>query len=699
MCQLDSKGLNLEEEIDSVPNADEPVKIWNKLSTWILFFLALLLPLIVNPFGTDPAVLPKLVFLRLVTLALVVLWILDSIFKWELSFRKTFLDKSILAVASIVLISTLLSVHLPTSLYGEYTGVSYEGLLIIFNYILLFWLVVNIFDSEKRVNLIAAGLLAGMFLVSVYGILQHFGLTLFKLSLSQTDPTRVNATFNNAVFLGSYLSLLTPLSFSLLLDSDYRKLRFWLLILVTLASLICLFFTRTFSAFLGVGFAAIFVIAFNFGAIRKSRASQVLIIFFITIFLLAIFVQAGTLKDKLTSFSGVASRTDEGSRTLMWKATLPMIKDYPLLGVGPDCYGLVYPKYRPANWIKLDPTRYFINKPENEILYTASTLGLLGLASFIWLFITLFWNCWNALKKGFKKETAVGSRVLLIGLLGGILAYLIQLQFSCTEPSATPFLWILIGLALVNTDLGLERENKMQISLKLPKKWEPNLVIKQLIAVVAGLLLVSISSRIIYPLLANIHLKNALDYEATSSWKSAFKEYDKALTYIQDEDYFVYPGQTYLKLAQDTRRFSYANSAISKFEEAIKINPSEGYLYYQLGKAYLVGGCIRNSQGYLEQAAKELGQALELDPYYPPTLVELGKALFYQGKVEQATKWWEEAIKIDSRIVEAYLYLGWAYRQQGMKLKAIKAYRKALELEPGNSVAQKALDELMRKTY
>jgi len=90
---------------------------------------------------------------------------------------------------------------------------------------------------------------------------------------------------------------------------------------------------------------------------------------------------------------------------------------------------------------------------------------------------------------------------------------------------------------------------------------------------------------------------------------------------------------------------------------------------------------------------------LELDLYYPPTLVELGKAFFYQGKVEQAIKWWEESVKIDSRIVEAYLYLGWAYRQQGLKLKAIKAYGKALEHEPGNPIAQKALDELMRKNF
>jgi len=79
----------------------------NKLSTWVLSLLALLLPLIVNPFGIDSTVLPKLIFLRLITLALVILWILDSIFKWELSFRKTFLDKSVLAVASIVLFSTL----------------------------------------------------------------------------------------------------------------------------------------------------------------------------------------------------------------------------------------------------------------------------------------------------------------------------------------------------------------------------------------------------------------------------------------------------------------------------------------------------------------------------------------------------------------------------------------------------------------
>jgi hypothetical protein len=34
-----------------------------------------------------------------------------------------------------------------------------------------------------------------------------------------------------------------------------------------------------------------------------------------------------------------------------------------------------------------------------------------------------------------------------------------------------------------------------------------------------------------------------------------------------------------------------------------------------------------------------------------------------------------------------------------MKPKAIEAYRKTLELDPGNPVAEKALQKLTRKTY
>ena len=327
---------------------EEQTRIWNQLSKWVLFLLVLLLPLVVNPLGTDHFVLPKLIFLRLATLALVVLWVLDAVFKQELSLRKTFLDKPVLAVVLAVLASAFFSVHLPTGLYGEYRGFSYEGLLTILNYFLLFFLVVHIVDSRKKALLIITGLLAGLFLVSMYGILQQVSLTL-GFPFPTTGPTTASVTFGNASLLGGYIALLVPLAFSLLLDSGFRELKFWLLALVVLTSLICLFFTRAGSALLGVGLATVFVAALDFGVIRKHWLSKIPILLFVALFWLIVLFQGGVSKDKQASFTQISAINSRASKPLMWQPALNMIREYPLLGVGPDCYGLAYPKYRPAN--------------------------------------------------------------------------------------------------------------------------------------------------------------------------------------------------------------------------------------------------------------------------------------------------------------------------------------------------------------
>jgi len=691
----------LEEEAAGLPKAEESTKIWSRLSSWILFVLVLLLPLVVNPLGTDHFVLPKLVFLRLATLALVVLWVLDAVFKQELALRKTFLDKPVLAVILAVLVSAFFSIHLQTGLYGEYRGFSYEGLLTILNYFLLFFLVVHIVDSREKALLIVTGLLAGLFVVSSYGILQHISLTL-GFPFPTTGPTAISVTFGNTSLLGGYIALLVPLAFSLLLSSDFRKLNFRLLTLVVLTSLVCLFFTRVGSAFLGVGLAMVFVVVFDFGAIKKNWPNKIPILLFVALFWLVIFFQGSISKDKLTSFTQISAINSRASKALMWQPAFDMIREYPLLGVGPDCYGLAYPKYRPANWLKLGSARVYVSKPRNEILYTASTLGLLGLAVAAWLFITFFrkgLSLLRSLGSGQGEESTPGSRALLIGLLAGAFSYLVYLQFSFREPSTTPFLWILIGLVVAGFNLVNDQKNDIKISLRFFQGEKSGLVIRQLIAVVAGLLFVLASSRVVYPLRANIHLQNALDYEKRDDLKSAFGEYDKALTYIQDEDYYVHFGQAYLKLAQDMRRPVDIDQAIRQLEKAVEANPVSSDTHYELGRAYLIAGRIENRQDYVKHSAVTLGRAWELDPYSPSTLVELGKSFFFQGKVKEAIKWWEDAVQVDSSNTEAYLYLGWAYRQQGMKPKAIETYKKVLKLEPGNSVAEKALEKLLRKIY
>ena len=67
------------------------------------------------------------------------------------------------------------------------------------------------------------------------------------------------------------------------------------------------------------------------------------------------------------------------SRILVWRQTVKMIADYPLIGSGPGTYATVFTQYQPPGILG----RYFM--AHNDYLHFISETGLPVLAIMIWL--------------------------------------------------------------------------------------------------------------------------------------------------------------------------------------------------------------------------------------------------------------------------------------------------------------------------
>ena len=84
--------------------------------------------------------------------------------------------------------------------------------------------------------------------------------------------------------------------------------------------------------------------------------------------------------------------TDIAQRIGIWSDTLRLIASRPLLGYGPDTFGLVYPRFQSAEWV-LGYVQ--IDKAHSELLQVAATQGLVGLAIYLWIaavFMVTFWR-------------------------------------------------------------------------------------------------------------------------------------------------------------------------------------------------------------------------------------------------------------------------------------------------------------------
>jgi O-antigen ligase len=103
-------------------------------------------------------------------------------------------------------------------------------------------------------------------------------------------------------------------------------------------------------------------------------------------------------------------------RLNLWRSTVDMIRDHPVLGVGLDNFLYAYRgRYiRPAAW--QEPN---LSHPHNVVLDYLSRLGVLGLAAGLWLQIA-FWRVALPL----RRLTDPDERALAIGLMGGMVDFL-----------------------------------------------------------------------------------------------------------------------------------------------------------------------------------------------------------------------------------------------------------------------------------
>jgi type II secretory pathway pseudopilin PulG len=127
-------------------------------------------------------------------------------------------------------------------------------------------------------------------------------------------------------------------------------------------------------------------------------------------------------------------------RVYVWRDTIPMILDSPLLGHGPDNFKEPFKPYighdletaiSSESGVALG-----VDRAHNQLLQVAATTGLLGLAAYLWVFVSYFRNAYR--RGGWP----------LIALCGGVLAYFLQLQTGIDAIDTSVVFWAILGVSV-----------------------------------------------------------------------------------------------------------------------------------------------------------------------------------------------------------------------------------------------------------
>lgn len=134
-------------------------------------------------------------------------------------------------------------------------------------------------------------------------------------------------------------------------------------------------------------------------------------------------------------------------RVKLWEASLQMVRDHPLLGVGLDNFLYRYQQGYILPEATIEPN---LSHPHNWLLHFWLSLGLLGVTSALWLLWLFFSTTHRLLRRAIRPET----RALAAGATGSMIDFLVHgaVDNSYFLPDMALMFWITLAMVRVLDD-------------------------------------------------------------------------------------------------------------------------------------------------------------------------------------------------------------------------------------------------------
>ncbi|MBN2519047.1 MAG: tetratricopeptide repeat protein [Bacteroidales bacterium] len=577
-------------------------------------------------------------------------------------------------------------------LISNATRVSFGDYLIFISYIILYFIVINVIKQKKEFDSFIKIFFITSFLVSVYALIQYYGLDPYFTELNQ-----ITSTIGQKNCVSNYLAIILPVVFSyFLLEKERRnKFIYYLLLSVLYITLmICQSRGIWISISLTLIFAIYIIIKFNFLKLFQENNKWLFLVLVTFLVITMIYSTDNSLnKSAITVTERAISTFDEqdpslNMHLLKWNTTINMIKDKPLLGSGIGTFKMNYLDYQAVFLQKYpDYIKYSGKAAEahNEYLQMGAELGIVGLG----IFLSIFFVFYSLALKYLKNNQNNQDKIIVFSLLMGITSFLIHSLF--TFPYHVPVLgstfFIFLGLTVVYIS-GFEI-NEVDKKNIIRIKINTNQMIKNIIIILTLLLAVFlIGIFVVKPYSAEIHyFKGMKDYE-NQNYNDALKDFKYAARLDPSNGRILHGlGSTYYHLdIQDEAQ---------KILQRTKYYFNDRNIYRNLGLSY-------TQSGNYQKAEKEIKHAIYLDPKFTKAYIDLAYLYAIQKDYDKALIEWNKVFEIEPDFSEKYnvlYFMGIAYQKKQMPEKALEYFLEALELAPEASPIEKEIEEEINKIY
>ncbi|WP_461811874.1 O-antigen ligase family protein [Faecalimonas sp.] len=324
-------------------------------------------------------------------------------------------------------------------LFSPNFTISIEGLRAIIQYMLWYFLVLQLLKDEKSVKKILLVLVGLVGLLAIHGVYQYIiGIEMPDAWVESSEDirTRVYSIFSSPNVFGSLNLMVFPIAFSMARISDKKREKSFFLILM-IFMLGALVFTYSRGAWIGAACAVgIYVLLKN----RKLIIPAILLGILVLLFVPSIGNRF------LFMFSDAyLSSSMKGGRLIRWLMALQILKGHPLTGLGLGQFGGAVAMNNNLTTI-LNGQEISTYYMDNYYLKIAVEAGIIGLIAFIWLMYQIVLVSIRTI--GITNDTKMKELEtgILAGLIGVICHNLVENVFEV--PLMTSLFWMLVAVMM-----------------------------------------------------------------------------------------------------------------------------------------------------------------------------------------------------------------------------------------------------------
>jgi len=355
--------------------------------------------------------------------------------------------------------------ELTTNLYGVRAGGAIMSVVFFsLNYltgIAFFFIFLNTAKSRDFIKKALAILCLSTFISLSFGLFQHLKNMKFGNNPISINQGLINATFKDALSFGAYLAMIIPLTLGVCFA--FKGIIRLFSFSIVLFSLYMVLFSGSKSGLLSIMISLILllilslIITLNLIKAKSISFKKINWATFFIIFLVITTFLGGIRFKNYLNKELAASRTLSRVKSLfkqenlksffygradtLWKMAIPMIKDYPLSGVGIGGYIIESSNYSKRYAIDIGTPE----SAENYILQVGSELGLIGIILVLWI----LWEIIKQVRRSYLKIPPTDNyKFILIGAIAGIISFLLIIQthtFIGSYEIKYTF-WLLVGI-------------------------------------------------------------------------------------------------------------------------------------------------------------------------------------------------------------------------------------------------------------